>query len=53
VIKTLTRYDTTEDTWSRPQSPIPLQAINIVFAFCAITMFMLLAFWTIVFVNQS
>lgn len=52
VIEMLTHHET-EDLWSRSQSPIPRQAVKILFGFTTIALIMLLVFWVISFVTQG
>ncbi|MDT5158759.1 MAG: hypothetical protein QOC99_274 [Acidobacteriota bacterium] len=47
VIERLAQQVVNEDPASKPRSSTPRQSINAVFVLCAITMFMSLAFWTI------
>ena len=53
VIERLTQDHRPVDPSWKPRSAIPLQAINAVFIFCAVSTFMSMSFWTIVFVTQS
>ncbi len=53
LIETLAEHQGAGESWWQPKSAIPLQAVNTVFIFCAVTTFMSLAFWTIVFVTAS
>jgi hypothetical protein len=53
VIETLTQEHWAGEICWKPQSAVPLQAINTVFIFCAVTTFTSMAFWTIVFVTQG
>jgi hypothetical protein len=39
-----------QNSWPRPQSALPLSVINLIFTFCAVTMFTSLAFWIVLFV---
>jgi hypothetical protein len=51
VIETMAGVDLDkQDSWPMAQSPLPLSVINLIFIFCAVTMFVLMAFWIILFV---
>jgi hypothetical protein len=52
LVEMLTEQDR-ESRSSLPRSPMPRRAINTVFAFCAVTMFMSLVFWIILFITQD
>ena len=41
-----------QDSWPRPQSALPLSVINPIFVFCAVSMFVSLAFWIVLFVAR-
>lgn len=49
----LTNHPETEDPWSWPQSPIPRQAVKILFGLIIFALIMLLGFWTVLFVVAS
>jgi|SRR4030095_6838889 hypothetical protein len=51
LIETLAKHISAEDYWSKPRSPIPRSMLNAVFTFCAITMFVSLGFWLILFIG--
>jgi len=41
-----------DDYWAKPSSPIPKSTLSAVFAFCAITMFISLGFWLMLFIGE-
>jgi hypothetical protein len=41
-----------QDSWPRPQSPMPLSMIKLIFIFFAVTTFMSLAVWIVLFVAR-
>ena len=53
VFGKLTPHHETEDQSFPPLSPMPRQQFGIVFTLCAITLFMALAFWAIMLVEQG
>ena len=52
VTENLDQHDVTGAPEVRPRSPMPRQAINQIFALCAITVFMSLVFWIIFLIQQ-
>ena len=53
VIATLTEHDGTENPESRPRSPMPQQAVKILFGFTAVALIMLVLFWMILILTPG